>query len=88
MELPPTKTVTIYRNGDAFYPGKKIVVNLPQVSTFDNFLTTLTKKVEAPFGAVRRLYTPTQGHRVQHLDELRHGSAYVAAGNETFKTLK
>ncbi|KAM4723638.1 doublecortin domain-containing protein 2C [Anableps anableps] len=85
--LPPTKTVTVYRNGDAFSPGRKIVLNPRQVSTFDNFLSTLTKHLEAPFGAVRRLYTPTQGHRVQGLDQLKHGSAYVAAGNEPFKTL-
>uniref|UniRef100_A0A3Q3FAS9 Si:dkey-25g12.4 n=1 Tax=Kryptolebias marmoratus TaxID=37003 RepID=A0A3Q3FAS9_KRYMA len=85
--MPPTKTVTIYRNGDAFWPGRKVVVNPRQVSTFDTFLATLTKRIEAPFGAVRRLYTPTQGRRVRHLDELKHGSAYVAAGNEPFKTL-
>uniref|UniRef100_A0A3Q3A3N6 Si:dkey-25g12.4 n=1 Tax=Kryptolebias marmoratus TaxID=37003 RepID=A0A3Q3A3N6_KRYMA len=87
-DLPPTKTVTIYRNGDAFWPGRKVVVNPRQVSTFDTFLATLTKRIEAPFGAVRRLYTPTQGRRVRHLDELKHGSAYVAAGNEPFKTLE
>lgn len=88
MDLPPTKTVTIYKNGDAFFQGRKVVVNVRQVSTFDHFLTTLTKTVEAPFGAVRRLYTPTEGHKVLHLDELKHGSAYVAAGNEPFKMLK
>uniref|UniRef100_A0A8C6LNR7 Si:dkey-25g12.4 n=1 Tax=Nothobranchius furzeri TaxID=105023 RepID=A0A8C6LNR7_NOTFU len=87
MDQPPTKTVTVYRNGDAFYPGRKVVVNPHQVTTFDNFLTNLTKKIEAPFGAVRRLYTPTQGHKVQHLEELKHGHAYVAAGYEAFKTL-
>nr|XP_054597408.1 doublecortin domain-containing protein 2 [Nothobranchius furzeri] len=87
MDQPPTKTVTVYRNGDAFYPGRKVVVNPHQVTTFDNFLTNLTKKIEAPFGAVRRLYTPTQGHKVQHLEELKHGHAYVAAGYEVFKTL-
>ncbi|XP_047249248.1 doublecortin domain-containing protein 2C [Girardinichthys multiradiatus] len=85
--LPPTKTVTVYRNGDAFFPGRTIVLNPRQVSTFDNLLSTLTKRLEAPFGAVRRLYTPTQGDRVQSLDQLKHGSAYVAAGNEPFKLL-
>ncbi|XP_018539506.1 doublecortin domain-containing protein 2 isoform X2 [Lates calcarifer] len=86
-DLPPTKTITVYRNGDAFYPGRKIVVNPRQVSTLDSFLTTLTRAVEAPFGAVRRLHTPVQGHKVQHLDDLKHGSVYVAAGNEQFKKL-
>uniref|UniRef100_A0A3Q3LG76 Si:dkey-25g12.4 n=1 Tax=Mastacembelus armatus TaxID=205130 RepID=A0A3Q3LG76_9TELE len=86
-DAPPTKTIIVYRNGDAFFPGRKIVVNPRQVSTFDNFLTSLTRSIEAPFGAVRKLYTPIQGRRVQDLDELTHGSAYVAGGNEQFKKL-
>ncbi|XP_068582548.1 doublecortin domain-containing protein 2 [Cebidichthys violaceus] len=86
-DLPPTRTITVYRNGDAFSPGRKIVVNPRHLSTFDNFLTSLTREIEAPFGAVRRLYTPTEGRRVQRLDDLKHGSVYVAAGNEQFKQL-
>lgn len=87
-DAPPTKTIIVYRNGDSFYPGRKVVVNPRQVSTFDNFLTSLTGGIEAPFGAVRKLYTPTHGHKVQHLDELKHGSVYVAARNEQFKKLE
>ncbi|XP_045918725.1 doublecortin domain-containing protein 2 isoform X2 [Micropterus dolomieu] len=86
-DLPPTKTIIVYRNGDAFFPGRKVVVNPRQVSTFDNLLTYLTRGIEAPFGAVRKLYTPTEGHKVQHMDDLKHGSAYVAGGNEQFKKL-
>uniref|UniRef100_A0A7N6F9T8 Doublecortin domain-containing protein n=1 Tax=Anabas testudineus TaxID=64144 RepID=A0A7N6F9T8_ANATE len=86
-DAPPSKTIIVYRNGDAFYPGRKIVVNPRQVSTFDIFLTSLTKGLDAPFGAVRKLYTPFHGHKVQHLDELQHGSVYVAAGSEQFKQL-
>uniref|UniRef100_A0A665UW28 Si:dkey-25g12.4 n=1 Tax=Echeneis naucrates TaxID=173247 RepID=A0A665UW28_ECHNA len=87
-ELPPTKTITVYRNGDAFFPGRKIVINPRQVSTFDGLLNALTPNVRAPFGAVRKLYTPAEGHKVQRLDDLDHGSVYVAAGNEKFKKLK
>ncbi|XP_054909396.1 doublecortin domain-containing protein 2 isoform X2 [Poeciliopsis prolifica] len=85
--LPASRTVTVYRNGDAFYPGKKVVLNPRHLSTFDNFMNSLTRHVEAPFGAVRRLYTPTKGHTVQELDQLTHGGSYVAAGNEPFKVL-
>lgn len=85
---PPTKTVTVYRNGDAFFAGKKIVVNPRQVTTFDHFLASLTKGIEAPFGAVRKLYTHREGHRVQQLDDLKHGDVYVAAGNEQFRKLE
>uniref|UniRef100_A0AAX7UB56 Doublecortin domain-containing protein n=1 Tax=Astatotilapia calliptera TaxID=8154 RepID=A0AAX7UB56_ASTCA len=86
-DLPPTKIIVVYRNGDAYFPGRKVVVNPRYVPYFDNFLTSLTKGIEAPFGAVRRLYTATQGHQVHHLDDLQHGSEYVAAGNEAFKKL-
>ncbi|KAM6916848.1 doublecortin domain-containing protein 2C [Lycodopsis pacificus] len=84
---PPTKTIIVYKNGDAFFPGRKVVVNPRHLSTFDNLLTSLTRGLEAPFGAVRRLYTPTEGHKVQTLDDLEQGSVYVAAGNEQFKKL-
>ncbi|XP_053191122.1 doublecortin domain-containing protein 2 [Scomber japonicus] len=86
-DLPPTKTIIVYRNGDAFFPGRKIVVNPRHVGTFDNFLTSLTRGLETPFGAVRRLYTPKQGHRVERLDDLAHGGVYVASRNEPFKRL-
>uniref|UniRef100_A0A671YPS5 Si:dkey-25g12.4 n=1 Tax=Sparus aurata TaxID=8175 RepID=A0A671YPS5_SPAAU len=75
-------------NGDAFFAGKKIVVNPRQVTTFDHFLASLTKGIEAPFGAVRKLYTHREGHRVQQLDDLKHGDVYVAAGNEQFRKLE
>ncbi|XP_039994183.1 doublecortin domain-containing protein 2 isoform X2 [Xiphias gladius] len=86
-DLPPTRTIIVYRNGDAFFPGRKVVVNPRQASTFDSFLTSLTRGVEAPFGAVRKLHTPVQGREVQHLEDLKHGSAYVAAGKEQFRKL-
>lgn len=87
-EPPPTKTIIVYRNGDAFYPGRKLVVNPRQMGTYDNFLSFLTRALETPFGAVRRLYTPRQGHRVERMDDLTHGGVYVAARNEPFKKLE
>ncbi|XP_037603322.1 doublecortin domain-containing protein 2 isoform X2 [Sebastes umbrosus] len=86
-DLPPTKTIVVYKNGDAFFPGRKIVMNPRYLSTFDSFLTSLSRGREAPFGAVRKLYTPRDGHKVQQLDDLKHGSVYVAAGCERFKKL-
>ncbi|XP_034530189.1 doublecortin domain-containing protein 2 isoform X2 [Notolabrus celidotus] len=85
--LPLIKTIIVFRNGDAFSPGRKVVVIPRQVTNFDNFLASLTRVIEAPFGAVRKLYTPREGHKVQRLDDLKHGHVYVAAGNEQFKTL-
>ncbi|XP_062379177.1 doublecortin domain-containing protein 2 isoform X2 [Sardina pilchardus] len=85
---PPTKTVVMYRNGDAFFTGRKIVINHRQMSTFDSFLSSVTLGIEAPFGAVRNIYTPREGHRIFDMDHLQHGEKYVAAGRERFKRLE
>ena len=85
---PPTKTIVVYRNGDAFFPGRKLVVKQRQVTTFDAFLTCLTSGLDAPFGAVRNVYTPRKGNKVSELEELRTGERYVAAGAERFKRLR
>lgn len=83
-----TKTVVIFRNGDAFYPGRRFVINQRQSSTFDSFLNTVTRGITAPFGAVRNIYTPDNGHRVEDLEQLVHGEIYVAAGAEKLKKLE
>lgn len=84
----PIKTVVVYRNGDEFFPGRRFVINPRQVSSFNSFLNTVTGGVEAPFGAVRNVYTPREGHRIQSLETLQHGEKYVAGGTERFKKIK
>lgn len=88
LPQPPTKTIVVYRNGDAFFPGRKFVINQRQMSTFDSFLSSVTRGVEAPFGAVRNVYTPREGHKIHDLVNLQHGERYVAAGGERFKKLE
>ncbi|XP_056333716.1 doublecortin domain-containing protein 2 isoform X2 [Danio aesculapii] len=85
-QLPPTKTVTVFRNGDAFYPGRRFIINQRQSVTFDTFLNTVTRDITAPFGAVRNIYTPN-GHSVVNLQQLMHGQKYVAAGAERLKKM-
>ncbi|CAN0035471.1 unnamed protein product [Lampetra fluviatilis] len=87
MPQPPARSVLVFRNGDPHFPGRRFVLNERQAATFEAFLAQVTRGLQAPYGAVRRLYTPAEGHRVRSLDALRPGAAYVAAGSETFKKI-
>lgn len=79
-------TVTVYRNGDRNYPGKKLVVNRRQIRSFDAFLDKVTHEVQMKTAA-RAICTPTEGHKIKELDKIETGGAYVAVGPEHFKKL-
>ncbi|XP_051468049.1 doublecortin domain-containing protein 2 isoform X2 [Apus apus] len=87
LSQPLVKSVLVYRNGDPFFPGRRIVIHEKKVSNFEVFLKEVTGGVKAPFGAVRNIYTPRGGHRVRQLEELQSGEQYVAGGKEAFKKL-
>ncbi|XP_058988740.1 doublecortin domain-containing protein 2C [Mustela lutreola] len=86
VDTTPAKTILVYRNGDAFFVGRRFVLPRRPVATFEALLDQLTERMEVPFG-VRRLFTPTCGHPVLELQALRAGGKYVAAGREPFKKL-
>ncbi|RXN01735.1 Doublecortin domain-containing protein 2 [Acipenser ruthenus] len=87
LSQPVVKNVLVYRNGDPFFEGRRLVVNEKRVSSFESFLKEVTGGVQATFGVVRNIYTPRDGHRVGALDDLQSGEQYVAAGREKFKKI-
>ncbi|MFT7816141.1 hypothetical protein Z043-104691 [Arapaima gigas] len=87
LAQPVVKNIVVYRNGDPFYEGRRLVINEKRVSSLEMFLREVTVGVQAPFGAVRNIYTPRAGHRVSSMEHIRSGERYVAAGRERFKKL-
>uniref|UniRef100_A0A8C8VH21 Doublecortin domain-containing protein 2 n=1 Tax=Pelusios castaneus TaxID=367368 RepID=A0A8C8VH21_9SAUR len=87
LSQPMVKSVLVYRNGDQFFPGHRVLIHEKKVSNFEVFLKEVTGGVKAPFGAVRSIYTPRGGHRIRQLEELQSGEHYVAGGREAFKKL-
>ncbi|KFO33838.1 doublecortin domain-containing protein 2 [Fukomys damarensis] len=87
LSQPVVKSVFVYRNGDPFFAGRRVVIHEKKVSSFDVFLKEVTGGVQAPFGAVRNIYTPRTGHRIRKLDQIESGGTYVAGGQEAFKKL-
>lgn len=79
------KTIRVYRNGDFNFAGRKFVLNR-RVRTWDAFLSDVTQTIKPQFGAVRQLYTPATGTRLDSLTQLEPDGVYVAGGTERFKT--
>ncbi|XP_045900619.1 doublecortin domain-containing protein 2-like [Micropterus dolomieu] len=87
LSQPVVKNIFMFRNGDPYYDARRIVINQRRVSNFETLLREVTGGIQAPFGAVRNIYTPRGGHKVDSLESLRSGEQYVAAGKERFKRL-
>ncbi|KAL5493615.1 hypothetical protein EMCRGX_G014819 [Ephydatia muelleri] len=85
-EPKPAKKIYIYRNGDVNAEPKLLVVNDRQVRDFATFLGRVTSSIKAPV-AVRTIYTPNGGQRIQNIGDLKTGSYYVASGGEQFKKI-
>ncbi|XP_063407108.1 doublecortin domain-containing protein 2-like isoform X3 [Mytilus trossulus] len=82
--LQVAKKCKIFRNGDPHFFGKTVTLDSRRIRSFDAFLNGLTNDLKLRNGAVRKLVTPTHGHRIRDLADIEDGKLYVAAGAETF----
>lgn len=88
VDTTPAKHVTVLRNGDGKYEGRKFIISRRRYRTFDSLLSDITHQIGAPFGAVRRLYTPKGSRQIRGIDDLEGGGTYVAGGTERFKKIE
>ena len=87
--LKQSPNCVFYVNGDVFFPGSKLCIS-NRIRTFDDVKDEITKslfeKRKQP-GAVRNIFTPTHGHKINSISELEDGQHYVAALNDKFQPL-
>ena len=87
FEPKTAKKIYVYRNGVVNAEPKLLVVNDRHVRDFAAFLGRVTSSIKAPV-AVRSIYTPIGGQRIQSIDDLKSGAHYVASGGEQFKRIR
>jgi hypothetical protein len=74
-----------HRNGDAFAPGKRVVVSSRRYNSLDKLLDFLSRRL---LTGVTRLVDARSGREVRSLEEVVQGGVYVAAAKgERFKPL-
>ena len=82
------RAVRLMKNGDPFFTGRPFMINQKKYPLLDVFLDDASKALSANFGAVRCIYTPKHGRRIQDISDFEDHHTYVAAGGERFKKLQ
>ena len=82
------RAIRLMRNGDPHFPGRTFVINHRKYPMLEVFLDDASRVLHANFGAIRQLYTPKHGTRLQDISDLEDHRTYVAAGGERFKKLQ
>lgn len=85
------RKVHVYCNGDRFFRGKLVHLNLNRYRNFNDLLNDLTGKLpntmHLTYG-VRQIFTPVTGRKIRDISQMQDGQEYVCAGFETFKPMK
>ncbi|KAJ3246673.1 hypothetical protein HDU78_006423 [Chytriomyces hyalinus] len=77
--------IWMYRNGDVFKTGKRMIVSSRVFKNYEQFLSQTSNDLNLLHGAVRKVYT-MQGEEIKDLTGIKDGQCYVAAASgELFK---
>jgi hypothetical protein len=79
------RRIKLYRNGDEYFTGKKLVITT-NYRNFEQLLTECSLDVGFVIGGVRRIYH-LGGKRIRSIDEFIDGEAYVATAGEGLKRI-
>lgn len=78
--------VTFYKNGDIFFKGYSVTITPRRFRSFDVLLSELSRVTNLPQG-VRYLLDRESGGRIEAIDQLQDGKAYVCASNAKLKRM-
>jgi hypothetical protein len=81
------RKITLYRNGDRYFPGKQISIIPQNYINLQLLLNELSSIIDLPYG-VRHLFTPDNGSEITDVNILRDGASYVCASFEPFQKLE
>ena len=88
-DLKHSPNCFFYVNGDEFFPGSRLCIS-NRIRTFDGVKDVITETLftnrKKP-GAVRNIFTPTHGRKINSISELEDGQHYVAALSDKFQPL-
>lgn len=86
-EVPSkSKVVLFFKNGDRNFRGLQVTVNSRRIRNFDNLLNELTRITNLPQG-VRFIFTPISGNKIESLEQILDGHAYVCGSYSKFKKI-
>lgn len=81
-----SKIVTFYKNGDIYFSGYVVTITPRRYRSFEVLLSELSRITNLPQG-VRYLLDRESGTRIEAIEQLQDGKAYVCASNSRLKKL-
>ncbi|GAU99083.1 hypothetical protein RvY_10128 [Ramazzottius varieornatus] len=87
QSFPTGRRLVVINNGDKLSRGRPVQLNEKKAKTWEGVLADISDKVRPTFGAVKRVFTPTNGTEVKDMAQLEPNGVYVIAGTDKFQTI-